>query len=113
MQIGGESGRILQPFGFDVDPQGLLIVGDAPDRQERVQVFTATGSRLAGFWLPRRDEPRIQFEGLALNGVSLAARDAAARRFSSACPTTGALFADTRLRRSRGQDHRPASRDAA
>jgi hypothetical protein len=93
VQIGGEAGRILQPFGFDVDPQGLLIVGDAPDRQERVQVFTATGSRLAGFWLPHRDEPRIQFEGLALNGVS-SLHATPRQTVLLSMPHTGALFVE-------------------
>ena len=112
VQIGGEPGRILQPFGFDVDSQGLLIVGDAPDRQERIQVFTATGSRLAGFWLPHRDEPRIQFEGIALNGVS-SLHATPRQTVLLSMPHTGALFAEYRLRRRRGQDHRAASRDAA
>ena len=93
VQIGGEPGRILQPFGFDVDSQGLLIVGDAPDRQERVQVFTATGSRLAGFWLPHRDEPRIQFEGIALNGVS-SLHATPRQTVLLSMPHTGALFAE-------------------
>jgi len=93
VQIGGEPGRILQPFGFDVDSQGLLIVGDAPNRQERVQVFTVTGSRLAGFWLPRRDEPRIQFEGISLNGVS-SLHATPRQTVLLSMPYTGALFAE-------------------
>jgi hypothetical protein len=93
VQIGGEPGRILQPFGFDVDPQGLLIVGDAPDRQERVQVFTPAGSRLGGFWLPRRDEPRLLLEGLALNGVS-SLHVTPRQTVLLSMPHTGALFAE-------------------
>jgi hypothetical protein len=93
VQIGGEAGRILQPFGFDVDSQGLLVVGDAPQGQERIQVFTASGSRLGGFWLPRRDEPRLQFEGIALNGVS-SLHATPRQTVLLSMPHTGALFTE-------------------
>ena len=93
VKIGTESGRILQPFGFDVDPQGLLVVGDVPDRQERVQVFTATGSRLAGFWLPMRSEPRIQFDGVSLNGIS-SLHVTPRQTVLLNLPQSGALFAE-------------------
>jgi hypothetical protein len=93
VKIGTESGRILQPFGFDVDPQGLLVVGDVPDRQERVQVFTATGSRLAGFWLPMRNEPRIQFDGVSLNGIS-SLHVTPRQTVLLNLPQSGALFAE-------------------
>ncbi len=70
VQIGFEAGRVLQPFGFDVDPEGRLVVGDAPDGVERVQVFTASGSRVSGFSLPRRPGPRLDVDGVVLNGIS-------------------------------------------
>jgi hypothetical protein len=70
VSIGVEPGRILLPFGFDLDPTGLLVLGDAPGTTERIQVFSTGGTRLGGFSLRPRPEARVQFEGFTLNGVS-------------------------------------------
>jgi hypothetical protein len=70
VSIGIEPGRILLPFGFDVDPTGLIVLGDAPGAAERIQVFSTGGTRLGGFSLPPRPDARVQFEGFTLNGVS-------------------------------------------
>jgi hypothetical protein len=70
VSIGVEPGRILLPFGFDLDPTGLLILGDAPGSTERIQVFSTDGTRLGGFSLRPRPDARVQFEGLTLNGVT-------------------------------------------
>ena len=67
--IGHELGRILQPFGFELG-EGELAVADAPrGGAERVQVFTTSGSRVSAFTLPTRTEPRLQLDGLIVNGV--------------------------------------------
>jgi hypothetical protein len=70
VSIGVEPGRILLPFGFDVDPTGLLVLGDTPVSIERIQVFSTGGTRLGGFSLRSRPEARVQFEGVTLNGIS-------------------------------------------
>jgi hypothetical protein len=70
VSIGIEPGRILTPFGFDLDPTGLLVLGDAPGSTERIQVFSTDGTRLGGFSLRPRPDARVQFEGLTLNGVT-------------------------------------------
>jgi len=70
VSIGIEPGRILLPFGFDLDPTGLIVLGDAPGATERIQVFSTGGTRLGGFSLPPRPDARVQFEGITLNGVS-------------------------------------------
>src|SRR3954454_24276023 len=44
VDIGGEAGRILEPYGFDVARDGTFVVGDLPRVQERVQTFDATGT---------------------------------------------------------------------
>jgi hypothetical protein len=70
VRIGAEPGRILLPFGFDLDPTGLLVLGDAPGQTERVQVFETDGTRLGGFSLPVRTEARMQFDGVTMNGIT-------------------------------------------
>jgi hypothetical protein len=70
VRIGAERGRILQPFGFDVDDHGLLIIGDSPGNAQRIQVFARDGTRLGGFSLPAGERPRVQIDGIVVNGVS-------------------------------------------
>jgi hypothetical protein len=70
VSIGIEPGRILLPFGFDLDPTGLLVLGDAPGSAERIQVFSTGGTRLGGFSLRPRPDARVQFDAVTLNGVS-------------------------------------------
>jgi hypothetical protein len=70
VRIGQEQGRILQPFGVDVDTQsGVIVVGDSPGPFDRVQVFTTAGSRVTGFALPLPTGPRLRADGIALTGV--------------------------------------------
>jgi hypothetical protein len=69
-EIGAEPGRLLDPSAFDLDPSdGSFAVADAPGRQERLQTFTASASRLGGFWLPERNVARLTLGNLVLNGV--------------------------------------------
>lgn len=70
VEIGAEPGRILDPSAFDMDPRdGTFVVADAPGQRERVQIFTASGSRMGGFTLAGRELPRITFDTFVLNGV--------------------------------------------
>jgi len=70
VQVGQESGRIIQPVAFAVSSDDRFVVADAPVGRERVQRFGAEGTRLGGFVLPGRMEPRVQYGGLVLNGVA-------------------------------------------
>jgi hypothetical protein len=71
VDIGGESGRILQPTAFDIDPtDGSFVVADAPLRRPRVQLFTADGQRLGGFTLAEAEKPRLELESGVLNGIA-------------------------------------------
>jgi hypothetical protein len=91
--IGHELGRILQPFGFELG-EGELAVADAPrGGAERVQVFTTSGSRLSAFTLPTRTEPRVQLDGLVMNGVG-SMRFTADRTVLLSQPDTGSLFTE-------------------
>jgi hypothetical protein len=69
VQVGHEAGRILQPVAFAVSSDDNLIVADAPAGRERVQRFTAEGTRLGGFALAGRVEVRVRLDSLVLNGV--------------------------------------------
>ena len=42
--IGGESGKIIDPTAFAVEPNGSFVVADAPNDRERIQIFTAPDS---------------------------------------------------------------------
>jgi hypothetical protein len=71
VSIGGEGGRLLEPTAFDLAPDGrTFAVADAPRGQERLQVFDASGTWRAGFFLPGRAQTRVSISGLALGGVS-------------------------------------------
>ncbi len=69
VHIGNEPGRILNPFAFAVAPDGTFAVGDAPNNQERIQVFTPAGFRTGGFTLPGAPRARVSLDGLVLNGI--------------------------------------------
>jgi hypothetical protein len=69
VQIGAEPGRILRPYAFDVTADGKFIVADAPQGRGRVQVFMASGSRLAGFSLPGREVARVTFDSVVISGL--------------------------------------------
>ena len=69
VHIGNEPGRILNPFAFAVAPDGTFAVGDAPNNQERIQVFTPAGFRIGGFTLPGAPRARVVLDGLVLNGI--------------------------------------------
>ena len=69
VEIGQEQGRIIQPFGFDVAPDGRFVVADVPRAQQRVQTFDATGTRLGGFLIPGAPAARVTIGNLMLNGI--------------------------------------------
>ena len=70
VQVGQESGRIIQPVAFAVSSDDRFVVADAPVGRERVQRFGSEGTRLGGFILPGQMEVRVQYGGLVLNGVA-------------------------------------------
>jgi len=69
VHIGNEPGRILNPFAFAVAPDGTFAVADAPNNQERIQIFTPTGFRIGGFTLPGKPRARVTLDGVVLNGI--------------------------------------------
>ena len=94
--IGHELGRILLPFAFDLG-EGEFAIADAPAGAPRVQVFTTSGSRVSAFTLPTRSEPRVQLDGVVLNGAG-SMRFTAARTVLLNQPETGALVTEYDIR---------------
>jgi hypothetical protein len=69
VHIGSEPGRIINPVAFASEPSGTFVVADAPNNQERIQIFTPAGFRIGGFLLPGRARARVILDGLALYGI--------------------------------------------
>jgi hypothetical protein len=69
IDIGPEPGRVLGPTAFDVAPNGIIAVADAPQQAERIQFFNTRGERIGGFSLPGRAAPRVVIGTLVLSGV--------------------------------------------
>jgi hypothetical protein len=95
VDIGQEAGRIIQPAGFDVAPDGSFVVADVPRGRQRVQTFSAAGDRLAGFFLPGQPAARITIGNLMLNGVSSIQHAGSTLLISH--PESGALFTEYSL----------------
>src|SRR6185436_13477694 len=92
IEIGQEQGRVLQPRGFDVRPDGSFVVADAPRSAERIQIFGPAGLRTTGFNLPGRPTPAIIAGTLVLNGI--ASIQFAGDRLLVSHPESGALFTE-------------------
>ena len=69
VQIGPEPGRIIGASAFQLAPDGRFVVADAPRGRERVQIFEADGTRIGGFQLPGRVEPRVRLRNVVLSGI--------------------------------------------
>lgn len=69
LEIGQEDGRVLQPTGFDLAPDGRFVVADVPRAQQRVQTFDPNGRLLTGFFLPGAPAARVMLGNMVLNGA--------------------------------------------
>src|SRR5262249_24298375 len=96
VQIGAESGRIIDPTAFAVAPNGTFVVADAPNGRERIQIFSPAGFREGGFLMPGRLKARVVFESSVLNGIGSLQFTGTSMLMSQ--PETGALFAEFDLR---------------
>jgi hypothetical protein len=95
VDIGGEPGRILEPYGFDVAADGTFVVADVPRSQERVQTFDATGGFKTGFFLQARPVVRVTIGSAVLSGIG--AIEHTGRSLLLSYPETGALFTEYAL----------------
>jgi hypothetical protein len=69
VHIGSETGRIIDPSAFAVEPGGTFVVADAPNNRERIQIFTPAGLRIGGFLLQGRLTARVTLDNVVLNGI--------------------------------------------
>jgi hypothetical protein len=95
VQIGAETGRIIDPTAFAVEPEGTFVVADAPNGRERIQIFSAAGFRIGGFLLPGRMTLRVTLENVVLNGIGTL--QYTGRSILMSQPETGALVAEYTL----------------
>ena len=93
--IGGESGKIIDPTAFAVEPNGTFIVADAPNNRERIQIFTPAGFRIGGFMLPGRLKPRVVIDSAVLSGIGSLQYTGTSILMSQ--PETGALVSEYEL----------------
>lgn len=96
VQIGSETGRIIDPTAFAVEPDGTFVVADAPNNRERIQIFTSAGFRIGGFLLPGRMTTRVTLGNVVLNGIGSLQYTGTSILLSQ--PETGALIAEYTLR---------------
>lgn len=92
VQIGSETGRVIQPAAFALSADDVFAVADAPAGYERVQVFTAAGSAMGSFVLSTRAAQRLVMGPLILNGVGSLAFTG--KTFLVSRPEGGALIAE-------------------
>jgi hypothetical protein len=95
VQIGQEAGRVLEPTGFAVAPNGTFVVADRPRAVERIQVFGSGGALLNGFTLPGRAPETVTLDGVVLNGVG--SLQYSGRSIFMSQPETGALVSEYTL----------------
>ena len=95
VMIGGESGKIIDPTAFAVEPNGTFIVADAPNNRERIQIFTPAGFRIGGFLLPGRLKTRVVIDNAVLNGIGSLQYTGTSILMSQ--PETGALITEYEL----------------
>ena len=69
LQIGLDSGQILQPAALSLASNDIFAVADAPGGYERVQYFSLSGMFVGGFHLEPRLAPRLVYGPLVLNGL--------------------------------------------
>lgn len=92
LEIGQEDGRVIQPTGFDLAPDGRFVLADVPRAQQRVQTFNAEGKLLTGFFLPGTPAARVIFGNLMLNGAGSVQH--AGETLLISHPESGALFTE-------------------
>ena len=95
VMIGGESGKIIDPTAFAVEPNGTFIVADAPNNRERIQIFSPAGFRIGGFLLPGRLKTRVVLDNAVLNGIGSLQYTGTSILMSQ--PETGALISEYEL----------------
>jgi hypothetical protein len=92
IQIGQETGRVIEPTAFDLAANGTFALADAPRGMERVQIFGPGGNVIGGFTLPGRADARVTIGSFVLNGVG--SLQYTGTSFLIGHPETGTLFTE-------------------
>lgn len=93
LTIGPETGHLFLPRSLSLSPDDLFAVADAPNGVDRIQYFSAAGTRVGGFYLPDRlAGPRMTVSGLMLSG--LGAMTFAGQTFFAHLPGRGTLISE-------------------
>jgi len=92
IEIGFEKGRVLGPGVLSLGADDIFAVADAPNRLERIQYFSLSGTHLGGFYLQSRSMPRLAAGVMVLNGVG--SMSFTGRTFLISRPETGALISE-------------------
>jgi hypothetical protein len=95
IQIGAESGRIIDPTAFAVAADGTFVVADVPDKRERIQIFHPAGLRIGGFMLRSIVKDRVILGNSVLNGIGSLQYTGTSILLSQ--PETGGLIAEYTL----------------
>ncbi|MDQ3071258.1 MAG: hypothetical protein M3R55_16200 [Acidobacteriota bacterium] len=69
VDIGTERGQLLQPSAFDLGPDDLFVISDAPFGVDRIQLFYTDGTALGAFQPQIRSLPRVTMGATVLNGA--------------------------------------------
>ena len=92
IEIGFEKGRVLGPGVLSLSADDIFAVADAPNRLERIQYFSLSGTHLGGFYLQSRSMPRLAAGAMVLSGVG--SMSFTGRTFLISRPETGALLTE-------------------
>src|SRR5258708_1930294 len=95
IQIGAESGRIIDPTAFAVAADGTFVVADVPDKRERIQIFRPAGLRIGGFMMRGSVKDRVILGNSVLNGIGSLQYTGPSILLSQ--PETGGLIAEYTL----------------
>jgi hypothetical protein len=92
LQVGFETGKVLSPGVLSLAASDIFAVADAPSSFERIQYFTADGTRLGGFFLETRVTPRLVSDVMVLSGIG--SLHFTGKTFLVNRPESGALFSE-------------------
>jgi len=95
LSIGQELGRLLEPGVLSLAGNDIFAIADGPGGYERIQYFGLDGTRVGGFYLPRRTGARYTVGSVMINGVS--SMTFTGRTFLINQPQSGALISELSL----------------
>jgi hypothetical protein len=92
LQAGFDERGLMTPGALALGPDDMFAVADAVRGVERIQYFTAQGTRVGGFYLPDRPRLRVTVNGVPINGIG--SLQFASRSFFVNMPSRGRLVSE-------------------